>query len=151
MVGVCCASCERQKEWYRFIPGVTFRMRLAAEHNCAQAVQIVATRSHITQQGQTGLTPVKQVITLPSHGFLPNLRAVNGWPNEQIDEMFLPLVHQPSHGPVSHIIQAARDSRKTLICKIFHRGREIQLAVEPWFDRMLVGVRSQKDLITGSR
>jgi len=55
------------------------------------------------------------------------------------DEVLLAPIHQRRDWPVVQVIEAAADQRKSMVSHIFDWRREIQPAIKPWFDRVLVG------------
>src|SRR6266436_1199100 len=82
---------------------------------------------------------MQQVISLPFHGDFSASIALLSRPNKQIDVMLLALVDERRYSSVIQILQSAADKRKPLTGKILNRWSEIELAVEPGLDCVLVG------------
>ena len=80
---------------------------------------------------------MKQIVAFPRRRPLP--RVVGRGPDEQIDKMLPPLIHKRRHGSIFQIIQAPAYQRESVPGQILDGRREIELAVEPRLDRVLVG------------
>jgi len=60
-------------------------------------------------------------------------------PNENINQVLAARIHKHCNGAASNHIQAAALQRKSFIDEIVNRRREVQLAVEPRLNRVLIG------------
>src|SRR5262245_56576095 len=58
--------------------------------------------------------------------------------DKKIDRVLVPSVNERRDGFAAKIIEPAAGQGKTSLAEIAHRRREIDLTVEPWFDRVLV-------------
>src|SRR6201994_4012866 len=85
------------------------------------------------------LAPAPDIEAL--HGFHPGRTAlgVGGPGDEQIDDVRAPAIDHGTDRPRIDVIEPAADQRKTLRGEIDHRRWDVELAVEPRLDRMLVG------------
>jgi hypothetical protein len=66
------------------------------------------------------------------------LLLTGGSPDKHIDPMQTPTINERSYGLSAGIIQATSLERKAFSPKVRHGRRERDLAVKPWFDRVLV-------------
>jgi hypothetical protein len=82
---------------------------------------------------------VDHVVTLERRSFFRGIVRIFRRPDEQIDEMFAPLVDERRDGAMVEIIEAAAGKRESFRGEVIHRRREIELAVEPGFYGVLVG------------
>ena len=89
--------------------------------------------------GEIAVAPMDQVITLPLDHRLRFGLPGRCWPNKQINKMFAPLVNQRCYGVIIEVIKATANQRKTLAGKVCHRSREIELRIQPWLYRVLIG------------
>ena len=62
-----------------------------------------------------------------------------GWPDIEIDDVLVAMVDERRHRPPVEIIEPPAGKRKPLWCEVLDRRREIDAAVEPRLDRVLVG------------
>ena len=60
-------------------------------------------------------------------------------PNEEVDGVRFVSVDERRCGVPIDIVQPAADERKSLSAQIMHLGREVELAVKPRLDGMLIG------------
>src|ERR1700747_2068155 len=58
--------------------------------------------------------------------------------NEEIDHVFAASIDNRGDGLAVVIVEPSAEQREALGCQIHDRRRYIELAVEPWFHRMLV-------------
>jgi hypothetical protein len=72
---------------------------------------------------------------------LDSLRAcrVGGGRHENVDHVLAMLIHERRNRSAIDIVETTADERESVLREIGHRGREIQLAIEPRFDRVLIG------------
>jgi hypothetical protein len=86
----------------------------------------------------TRVGPVQQVISLTfRRDFLGGV-ALLSRPNIQIDEMLLALVDKRCHSSVIQVLESTADKRKPLTCKVLNRCCEIEFAIEPGLDCVLI-------------
>ena len=65
--------------------------------------------------------PMDQVVTLPYEHLVVAARFVVCGPDEQLDEMLPPLVHQRGHRPVADLVEAAADQLKATWRQVYDR------------------------------
>ena len=82
---------------------------------------------------------MNQVVSLALDRYFAGRASLLSRPNKQIDVMQAALVNKCSHGSVVQVIQSAPVETKILTGKVFNRGSEIHLTVEPGLDCMLIG------------
>src|SRR5271165_5636080 len=83
-----------------------------------------------------GLTPLNEMKPLQRRRLGRGSVARRRRPDEEIDGMLAALVNQGRHRPAVQIVEAPADQRETLGHEILHRGRKIELTLEPRFDRV---------------
>src|SRR6185369_8278756 len=85
-----------------------------------------------------GFDPVNEVVSLTRELLLLTIGGIRRCPNEEIDGMFALLIDERRDGFVADVIQPTAYEGKSLRRKIFHFGREVQLAIEPRLDGVRV-------------
>ncbi len=83
--------------------------------------------------------PMQYIVSLSLRSDFAGSIAWLSRPDVQIDEMLLALVDERGDSSVIEVLQPAADKRKPLTRKVLNRRSEIELAVEPWLYRVLVG------------
>ena len=58
--------------------------------------------------------------------------------NEEIDHVFAASIDNRGDGLAVDIVEPSAEQHEALRCQVHDRRRYIELAVEPWFHRMLV-------------
>jgi RNA polymerase sigma-70 factor (ECF subfamily) len=118
--------------------------RLTNGHRTALAHQELSKlphtlRAHVRDGpvGETTPPPVDDLITLGGTFLCSNV-AASLRPDEQIDDMLAPLVHEHGHLLIIQKLQPAAAQRIALIRQVDHRRREIDMAVKPRLDRVRV-------------
>src|SRR5690348_7464664 len=84
------------------------------------------------------MTPVQPLISLPQSRRVNRRVRLFGGQNKHVDEMLAPGVDKHRYVLTTQNVQTPANQGKPVIGKVLDRRREIQLAVEPGFYRVLV-------------
>jgi hypothetical protein len=60
-------------------------------------------------------------------------------PHKEVDHVFLPAIDERGDPAAGHKIHTSADQWKSSRAQILHGGRKVELAVEPWLHRVLIG------------
>src|SRR6476646_5061583 len=104
-----------------------------------ETLQVVNVDVGYSPVGEIDVAPIDQVIALPLNHCLRCAILGRCWPNKQINKMFAFLVNQSCYRTVIEVIKATANQRKTLAGEVWHRSREIELRIQPWLYRVLIG------------
>ena len=104
-----------------------------------ETLQVVNVDVRYRPVSEVAVAPMDQVIAFPLNHCLRYAILGRCWPNKQINKMFASLVNQSCYRVVIEVIKAAANQRKTLAGKVCHRSREIELRIQPWLYRVLIG------------
>src|SRR5882757_3747339 len=85
------------------------------------------------------LAPAPDIESLQRLDFGGAAFGAGGLRDEQVDHMRAPPIDDGADRAGIDIIEPAADQRKTLRGEVDHRRRDVELAVEPRFYRVLVG------------
>ena len=105
---------------------------------------------------EVGHRPISHVAMHPRKKIVPATRERDGravstpnrWRDEEVNRVFVSLINERDHPLAVEIIESAANEREAVERKIVHIRREIDFAIEPGFDCVLVG-RSNIDQMGG--
>ena len=84
------------------------------------------------------MRPGAEVVTLLRQGVHSAVIAVGGWPDKQVDRVLAMAVDEGGDRAPIDIVQPTPDQGKPLRRQVLHRRGEIQFAIKPRFDRVLI-------------
>src|SRR5438874_3380557 len=116
-----------------------------------KSLQIVSVDVGNSPVVKVRVSPMQKLIALVRYRLRGFSGIGRGRPDEEVNEMFAPLVNQRRHRPVIEIIKTATDQRKSFAGKIDHRRRKIELCVQPRFDGVLVGRSDVREVVCHQR
>src|SRR5206468_12904954 len=88
--------------------------------------------------GRAVVRPGQEVVAVALRQRWLRIRG-GGGPSVEIDQMFMPLIDDGGDGTVVDVVESAANEGKAFGDEVDDGGREIELAVEPGFNRVLIG------------
>ncbi len=98
-----------------------------------------------------GVGPANQIVSLAHRSLSRRFGAALCGPDKNVDEMLAPLIDQRRDGPIINVVEAPALQFESLLRQIFDWRREVELAIEPWLDRVLVGRRNIHQMLGHQR
>src|SRR6266480_4798696 len=116
-----------------------------------ESLQIVSVNVGNGPVIEVRVSPMQKLIALVRYRLRGFSGIGRGRPDEEVNEMFTPLVNQRRHRPVIEIIKTAADQRKSFVGKIDHRRCKIKLCVQPRFHGVLIGRSDVGEMVCHQR
>src|SRR6266536_820198 len=116
-----------------------------------ETLQVVNVDVGYRPVGEIAVAPMDQVIALPLNHCLCCAVLRRCWPNKEINKMFAFLVNQSCYRAAIEVIKATANQRKTLAGKVWHGSREIELCIQPWLYRVMIGRWDVREVVCHER
>ena len=100
---------------------------------------------------EVGVLPTEQVETLERAGFDSAARLSRGGPDKEIDDVIAVAVDEGSGRSAGDVVQTASGEREAFRGKVPDRRGEVQLAVEPGFDGVLISGGHIEEMVAHER